>query len=334
MGDEMKMIEVGGVSGVDADSDSKYRWMFDADPLGTLGWLERPWQDAAATFRYDAATESWALLNRIVMFMDGGVGAGGAAIGFSGAQTEDATSLLLSGHATSAAYFTLRGISLRFSPLGYAPASSSQDVATNTPVVSRDGVLREDTVSLAQSFADVLFGSSMLEIFQLTRKCFVVLGRADTFRSDVPVQFKRVLMLPPGDSNTPEYVIRMKTARSLSVPRDKNFPAPEDGALAVFTLTLELEGYCSTSTGHPLVTKGDNAEALVCTRPMDGTEKTAAAIESVADAMQDAIEMFAKLGIPTSSASTPPTPWYESPSIRNIVFLLILVAALALSLHR
>lgn len=256
------MIDVGGVMGADATSDKELLEMFADDPKGTLGWLQRPWQDAAAVFRYDAKAEAWTLLTRSVLFLADGQGASGDEVGFSGEQTEDATSLLPSGHSTGRAYFTLRGVSLRFSPLGYAPASSAESAATKALVVSRDGVLREDTARLAETFASVLFGSSMLELFQQTRKCFAVLGRAETFRAEAPVPFKRVFVLPPGGDDTPQYVIRMKTARSLAIPRDKNFPAPEDGALAAFTVTLELDGYCTTADGAPLVTPTDNAEGV------------------------------------------------------------------------
>lgn len=259
---EPKMIEVGGVMGADVTGDKTLLEMFADDPMGTLGWLQRPWQDAVAVFRYDAKADAWTQLTRSVMFMANGQGAAGDEVGFSGEQSDDATSLLRRGHATDRAYFTLRGMSLRFSPLGYAPTSSAESAVTKALVVNRDGVLREDTARLAETFASVLFGSSMVEIFQQTRKCFVVLGRAETFRAEAPVSFKRVFVMPPSYDNGPQYVIRMKTARSLSIPRDKNFPAPEDGALAAFTITLELDGYCTTADGVPLVTPTDNAEGV------------------------------------------------------------------------
>lgn len=280
MSDEMsngKIIEVGGVQGVDVDSGRGLRRMFAADPQGTLGWLRAPFQEAAAVFRFDASTMSWVLRNKEITFLTAGEGEACPEAGFLGTQPEDATSLLRGGYPTSDAYFALQGMALQMAALGYTP--KTVDVgAGGVLLVNRDGVGRSDTLRLAPVFADTLFRALLVESYQQSRKCFATLGKAKTFlaetlvetkegttelRAALPVAFKRVLIIPPGcDNNLPEYAIRLRTSRDVSIPSDKDYSAPDDGAFVVFTVHAEFAGYCSDEGGTPLVTTTDNAEAV------------------------------------------------------------------------
>lgn len=273
MGD-VKMIEVGGVMGADADASvnrGNLRRMFAMDPKGTLGWLRAPFQEAAAVFRFDAAQDAWALRNHAITFLSAGEGDPGDDVGFQGVQADDATSLLRDGFPTSDAHFAVQGMALQMSALGYTPATTEE--SAGMLLVNRNGAGRADVLRLAPVFADTFFRGMVAEFYQNSRRCFAVLGKAQTFAAEelgdasgfhgaTPVPFKRALVIPPSSSGCPEYNIRLRTSREVSVPRDRDFPAPEDGAVVVFTVHMELAGYCANGTGHPIVTTSDNAEAI------------------------------------------------------------------------
>ena len=158
-----KMIEVGGVMGADAMSDPDLRAMFQSDPLGTLGWLQRPYQEGAAVFQFDAAKDAWVPRTRLLDFMAMGVGEVGADVGFAGTQTEDATSFLRGGNLGDRAYFTAQGAALRMSNEGYTPDGSTTDPLPTSPAVNRDGVARSDVADIARRFADLFFGGAIVD---------------------------------------------------------------------------------------------------------------------------------------------------------------------------
>lgn len=266
-----KMIKVGGVEGVDVDSNSTLRMMFACDSMGTLGWLRAPFQEAAAVFRFDAPSKAWVLRNKAITFLSAGEGEACPDVGFLGAQPEDATSLLRGGFPTSDAYFAMQGMSLQMSALGYTPKST--DEHASGLLVSRDGVGRDDTLRLAPVFADTFFRGMFVEVLQVSRRCAVTIGKAQTFASEelgdaagfhgaTPVPFKRVLITTPESGDGPEYNLRLRTSREVSIPCDKGHPLPEDGTVVVFTVHMELAGYCSDANGWPLVKTDDNAEAV------------------------------------------------------------------------
>lgn len=262
MSDELKMIEVGGFAGVDAESTDELKELFRCDPVGTHGWVVRPYQEAAAIHRYDASIEAWTLVNRLFFFLDSGVDTDGGTLGLIGPLEEADTSLLSRGHVSSDASFVMQGLCVRMSPYGYTPKTTATLTQYNGQmIVNRDGVAREDTARIASLFADTFFGNAYVRSYEAPLKRVKLLGKADYFRGETPVRLKRGLVLPPSNRTDAYTSISVVVGRSVSVPRDKNFPPPEDGSVVVFTIRLELDGYFSTTDGHPLVTERDNAEA-------------------------------------------------------------------------
>ena len=256
---EYKTVAVGGVVAVDAGSNPELSTMFADDCKGTLGWLVRPYQEAAVTLRFSAAKNAWTLVNKETTFLGAGQGQPWPEAGFVGDQPDDATSLLRNGCHTSSTSFTALGMSLRLSGLAYVP-DLSEALPSGRVLVSRDGVLSSLPASFAEDVMAVLLENSLVELYQDTRKYFVTLGRAETFNAETPVQFKRLVTLPPNTDGAPVYLIRLRTSRALAIPRDKEWAAPEDGALVTMTLLMELDGYCSTSDGLPLFTHDDVRE--------------------------------------------------------------------------
>ena len=248
-----------GMTAAMVDPKSSMEWQCDV--LGTLGWLKRPYQDGVVLFRYSASKGAWMLVRRRLDFLAAGVGQKATDVGVIDAHDEASCSMLAEGFLTSRASYAMRGICFQMTPVAYAPDAAVIDDPARA-LVSRDGVLRRDTSGIASQFVDEFFRASSVELGEQTRKCFVLLGKAEKFRSADPVLFKRPLITPGGDANANGYVIRVSAGRSVAIPRDENYVAPEDGALAAFVLTIEVGGYFSDANGLPIVTEGDVAEAV------------------------------------------------------------------------
>ena len=67
-------------------------------------------------------------------------------------------------------------------------------------------------------------------------------------------QYRRPTVIPPGNTNTPEYLWRFTYGTSaLSVTADPSFAAPANGQVCVIKAVVYFDGYFSDENGLPLV---------------------------------------------------------------------------------
>ena len=260
MREQSKIIEVNGFKG-----EGGYRAAFQQDPMGDRGRLRWQYQDGAVVLRYDAASGTWGLHNRTITFLEHGVGEKAPETGYSDEQSGVSTSLLPGGWPSSGAYFAMQGIEFRMSPYAKRPD------ATNDETVSRSGRIRDDMRGIAQDVADAFFGETHVEFWMTPRHARDMLGKSSTFAVDGGLFFKRQIILPPSghmQNAGAQYTLRVTAGdATIRVPRDKHFPAPVDGDLAVFNLELLVDGYFCNERGVPLIDEADVAEAVQAHMP-------------------------------------------------------------------
>ena len=249
---------------------------FADDPKGTLGYLRYAYQDGGLVWEYDtgAAPSAWKLNSDTITFGDSGEGDTDTSLGLTGAQTNADTSLLKNGFFSSIAYTTVKGIALRPSSAIYDPTTAA---ATGAKSADRVGNLRNDCLGIAGEFTKAALEGAYVEFYQQSRKCFALYGKAEQmpqgfgFASQEDVtngptgcgqmaQSRRPVIIPPGNSNTPEYVWRLTFGRKLSVPADPSFAAPADAQIAVQKITAFFDIYFSDANGIPLVMDGSRAD--------------------------------------------------------------------------
>lgn len=267
--------EVAGESGV---------WNQEAwadDPKGTLGYLRFPYQEAALGFEFDTATtpDSWVLQRDTVTVGDSGVGDTDTSTGFSGEQTEADTSLLKNGFFSSTSHFTVTGIAVRPSTLAYVPATSADGGSTSF-VVSRAGVSANNCQGIAGSLIKGALEGAYIEFYQQSRKCYALYGKVEEMpqgfgfasMNDVTnglvgkcnmERSRRPVIIPPGNSNTPEYVWRITFGRKISIEADPSFAAPADNDDVALKMSIFFDGYFSDGKGNPLIADGDVYEARI-----------------------------------------------------------------------
>lgn len=251
------------------------------DPKGTLGYLRFPYQKAALAFEFDtAATPSNAYLLRrdTVTVGDSGVGDTDTSTGYSGEQTEADTSLLKNGFFSSTSHFTVTGIAIR--PSTNPVVATATDSDSTSLTVSRAGQVLNNCVGIAGSLIKSGLEGAYIEFYQQSRKCFALYGLVEEMpqgfgfasMNDVTnglvgkcnmERSRRPVIIPPGNSNTPEYVWRITFGRKVSVPADPSFAAPADNANCVIGLAVFFNGYFSDGRGNPLISDSDVYEARI-----------------------------------------------------------------------
>lgn len=250
---------------------------FADDPKGTLGYLRFPYQDAAIAF---VSTSSlWAVQRDTVTVGDSGVGDTDTSTGLLSEQTEADTSLLKNGFFSSTSHFTVTGIAVRPSSAVYDPTAASTGSGTSL-AVDRVGTILNNCVGIAGNLMRAALEGAYIEFYQQSRKCYALYGKVE----EMPQGFgfaalsdttnglvgkcnmersRRPVIIPPGNSNTPEYVWRTTFGRKLITPADPSFAAPADAAEAVIKLCFFFNGYFSDSAGNPLISDGDVYEARI-----------------------------------------------------------------------
>ena len=244
--------------------------LFAADPGNTLGSLAKPY--ATFALGYTSTASVWALNKTEVTVGNFGDGDINLASGFQGTQSQSETSLLKNGFFSSKASFTAKGHSVSPNALVYAPS-----VAKSSGNVSLLGTSRNDCQGIRGDLIKGALGSAYWELYQQSRKCFTLLGLSAELpagfgfasQSDVTngtlgfgqsAQYRRPTVIPPGNTNTPEYLWRCTFGSAISVAADPSFAAPADGQEAVIKANVFFDGYYSDENGIPLVMDGDQAD--------------------------------------------------------------------------
>jgi hypothetical protein len=256
MTDKAKLVDVGGFRGVDASSDPDVGVMYQTDVLGTLGWLHRPYHEAAVILRYSETRKAWVLQRKTLLFFGGGTD--GSVCGFTGTLDDDSTSALADGSLSSSAHFSVQTITLVEPEFEYTPdAVTVEDGKEMT--VSCDGVMVDVSGALAGEVWRAFAASSVVEFGQIHRTCWALIGKVDESPEGGTLVLKRPLAFPP--SNVQGFCFRLRTTRSIAIPFEGD--EPDDGAVMVFTIRMRLDGYFSDAEGNPIVNSktGDHAEA-------------------------------------------------------------------------
>jgi hypothetical protein len=255
---------------------------FADDPKGTLGYLRFPYQDAVLAFEFDTGTapDSWVLSRDSVTVGDSGVGDTDTSTGLLGEQTEADTSLLKNGFFSSTSHFTVTGIAIRPSTLAYVPAVTSTGDGTTAFCVNRTGVSADNCQGIAGLLIKGALEGAYIEFYQQSRKCYALYGKVEEMpqgfgfasMNDVTnglvgkcnmERSRRPVIIPPGNSNTPEYVWRITFGRKISIAPDPSFDAPADNDEVALKLCVFFDGYFSDSVGNPLIADGDVFEARI-----------------------------------------------------------------------
>lgn len=244
--------------------------LFAADPGNTLGSLAKPY--ATFAIGYTSNGTRWALNKSEVTVGNYGDGDINLPSGFLGTQGQSETSLLKNGFFSSKASFTAKGHSVSPNALVYTP-----DAAAVSGNVSLTGVSRNDCQGIVGDLIKGALGSAYWELYQQSRKCFTLLGLSAELpagfgfasQNDVTngtlgfgqsAQYRRPTVIPPGNTNTPEYLWRCTFGSAISVANDPSFAAPAAGQEAVIKANVFFDGYYSDENGIPLVMDGDQAD--------------------------------------------------------------------------
>ena len=240
--------------------------LFVADPGNTLGSLRYPYATFALIFV--AAAGVWTLQRVTSTIGNGGVGDTDLQTGFSGTLGNNETSLLKNGFFTSKASYTVKGHAV--APTS-APYSAAVTGAGDSSAVAFTGATRNDCIGIAGQLVQAALQSTYVELYQQSRKCFSLLGLAASQPAGFGLasqtdltngmlgcgtqsQYRRPTVIPPGNTNTPEYLWRFTYGTSaLSVTADPSFAAPANGQVCVIKAVVYFDGYFSDENGLPLV---------------------------------------------------------------------------------
>ena len=245
--------------------------LFAADPGNTLGSLAKPYATFAIAYTSDGTR--WALNKTEIVVGNYGQSDVNLPSGFKGTQSESETSLLKNGFFSSKASYTAKGHTVSPNALVYTPASA-KDGDGNVDLV---GVSRNDCQGIAGELIKGALGSAYWELNQQSRKCFTLLGLSSELpagfglasQNDVTngtlgfgqsAQYRRPTVIPPGNTNTPEYLWRCTFGHAISVANDPSFAAPIATNEAVIKANVFFDGYYSDENGIPLVMDGDQAD--------------------------------------------------------------------------
>ena len=248
--------------------------LFAEDPGNTLGMLASPYGTVALAFVYAAGTGLWSLQRTSVSVGNAGDGSVDEDTGFSGTQSQSDTSFLSKGFMSSQASFTVQGHAV--APDG-SPYSTAASGSGTSYIVARTGAIRNDCVGIAGELIKAALDSAYWQLFQQSRKCFKLLGltsqlpagyglasQQDTTNGTLgcsqQAQYRRPAVIPPGNTNTPEYIWQCLFGNSLTVPFDPTTAAPADGAICVIKVKVHFQGYFSDKNGVPLVMDGRQAD--------------------------------------------------------------------------
>lgn len=242
--------------------------LFQADPGNTLGSLAQPYATVALGFTYTAAA-GWAIQRSDVTVGNGGDGDTDEDTGFSGSQTQSDTSLLKNGFFSSKASFTVQGHAVSPVSLPYTVSMG----ASPSYLVARTGISANNCVGIAGDLIKGALHASYWELYQQSRKCYTLLGLTaelpagfglasqedvtnGTLGCGQQVQYRRPTVIPPGNTNTPEYLWRCTFGHSIAVAADPSFDAPADGVDVAIKCQVFFQGYFSDENGIPLVMTG------------------------------------------------------------------------------
>jgi hypothetical protein len=247
--------------------------LFAADPGNTLGSLAKPYATFALGFEYTTVlgVSAWRLNKSEVTVGNYGDGDINLPSGFLGTQGQSETSLLKNGFFSSKASFTAKGHSVSPNALVYTPTTVTDGN------VSLTGASRNDCQGIRGDLIKGALGSAYWELYQQSRKCFTLLGLSAELpagfgfaaQDDVTngtlgfgqsAQYRRPTVIPPGNTNTPEYLWRCTFGSSIAISADPSFAAPIVTDDAAIKANVFFDGYYSDENGIPLVMDGDQAD--------------------------------------------------------------------------
>ena len=248
--------------------------LFAQDPGNTLGSLAKHYATFAIAYTYVAATNTWALNLTEVTVGNFGVGDVNLPSGFLGTQGQSETSLFKNGFFSQKASFVVKGHSVSPNSLVYTPAALP---VTAGGCVGLTGLSRNDCQGIRGDLVKGALNSAYWELFQQSRRCFTLLGLSAELpagfgiasQGDVTngtlgfgqsAQYRRPTVIPPGSTNTPEYLFRCTFGSAISIASDPSFAAPANGAEAVIKAQVFFDGYYSDENGIPLVMDGAQAD--------------------------------------------------------------------------
>ena len=246
--------------------------LFAQDPGNTLGSLAKHYATFAIAYTYDLATNAWELNLPEVEVGKFGIGDVNLASGFLGIQGQSETSLFKNGFFSQKASFTVKGHSVSPNSLVYDPTAATVDGC-----VGLTGLSRNDCQGIRGDLIKGALGSAVWELFQQSRRCFTLLGLSAELpagfgfasQNDVTngtlgfgqsAQYRRPTVIPPGSTNTPEYIFRCTFGNAIDIASDPSFAAPADNAEAVIKAQVFFDGYYSDENGIPLVMDGAQAD--------------------------------------------------------------------------
>lgn len=244
--------------------------LFAQDPGNTLGSLAKHYATFAIAYTSDGTR--WALNLPEVKVGNFGVGDVNLPSGFLGTQGQSETSLFKNGFFSQKASFVVKGHSVSPNALVYDPTAAKVNGC-----VGLTGISRNDCQGIAGDLIKGALGSAYWELFQQSRRCFTLLGLSSELpagfglasQNDVTngtlgfgqsAQYRRPTVIPPGSTNTPEYIFQCTFGSAISVASDPSFAAPAVGQEAVIKANVFFDGYYSDENGIPLVMDGSQAD--------------------------------------------------------------------------
>lgn len=245
--------------------------LFAQDPGNTLGSLAKHYATFAIAYTYDVGIGAWVLNKPEISVGNFGIGDVNLPSGFLGTQGQSDTSLFKNGFFSQKASFTVKGHSVSPNALAYTPS----DVIDGN--VSLTGTSRNDCQGIVGDLVKGALNASYWELFQQSRRCFTLLGLSAELpagfglasQNDVTngtlgfgqsAQYRRPTVIPPGSTNTPEYVFKCTFGSAIAVAADPSYAAPANAAKVAIKAHVFFDGYYSDENGIPLVMEGDQAD--------------------------------------------------------------------------
>ena len=248
--------------------------LFAQDPGNTLGSLAKHYATFAIAYTFDQPNNAWALNLSEVTVGNFGYTDVNLPSGFLGTQTNSETSLLKNGFFSSKASFVVKGHSVSPNSLVYTPSTLG---AGNNGCVGLDGLSRNDCQGIRGDLIKGALSSAYWELFQQSRRCFTLLGLSSELpagfgfasQGDVTngtlgfgqsAQYRRPTVIPPGNTNTPEYLWRCTFGNAINIASDPSFAQPANLAEAAIKAHVFFDGYYSDENGIPLVMDGAQSD--------------------------------------------------------------------------
>lgn len=248
--------------------------LFAGDPGNTLGSLIQHYDTVVLAFRSDAT--SWILQRDSVIIGNGGDGDTDTATGFSDALSQARTSRLKNGFYSSKASFALQGIGIAPDSVAYAPTGAAGQATSTAYTCVGTGITLNNAQGIVGALVKTALGPSYWELYQQSRKCYSLLGLSSQMPGALAIasqqdavngglgcgqqlQFRRTTIIPPGTTNTPEYLIKCNLSDKVSVASDPSFAAPAAGDCAAVKVRIFSQGFYCDDSGLPLVMDSDGA---------------------------------------------------------------------------